>query len=69
VLTQVNREPQQRIRKATNAVQEGESSSDEEGEEEEEEPASTRRSTRTRRPTKRYMERDSTEDDESFSET
>ena len=65
ILAQANQEPQQRVRKAKNAVQEvvvvdGESSS-----ESEEEPASTRRSARDRRPTKRYLERDSSEDEES----
>jgi hypothetical protein len=65
ILAQANREPQQRVRKARNAVQEviiveGESSS-----ESEEEPALARRSARNRRPTKCYMERDSSADEES----
>ncbi|KAM5527030.1 transposase [Fusarium oxysporum f. sp. phaseoli] len=65
ILAQANREPQQRVRKARNAVQEviiveGESSS-----ESEEEPALARRSARNRRPTKCYMERDSGADEES----
>ncbi|KAJ0128683.1 Abhydrolase domain-containing protein mpaH [Fusarium oxysporum f. sp. albedinis] len=65
ILAQANREPQQRVRKARNAVQEviiveGESSS-----ESEEEPALARRSARNRRPTKYYMERDSSADEES----
>jgi hypothetical protein len=65
ILSQANREPQQCVRKARNAVQEviiveGESSSDSE-----EEPALARRSARNRRLTKRYMERDSSADEES----
>jgi hypothetical protein len=65
ILAQANREPQQRDRKARNAVQEviiveGESSS-----ESEEEPALARRSARNRRPTKCYMERGSSADEES----
>jgi hypothetical protein len=65
ILAQANREPQQRVRKARNAVQEviiveGESSS-----ESEEEPALARRSARNRRPTKCYMELDSSADEES----
>jgi hypothetical protein len=60
VLAQANQEPQQRIRKARNMEQVEESSS-----ESEEESASTRRSVRDRRPTKRYLERDSSADVES----
>ncbi|EXA30734.1 anhydro-N-acetylmuramic acid kinase [Fusarium oxysporum f. sp. pisi HDV247] len=65
ILAQANQEPQQRVRKARNAVQEviiveGESSS-----ESEEEPALAQRSARNRRPTKCYMERDSSADQES----
>ncbi|KAH7464468.1 hypothetical protein FOMA001_g17433 [Fusarium oxysporum f. sp. matthiolae] len=65
ILAQANREPQQRVRKARNAIQEviiveGESSS-----ESEEEPAQARRSARNRRPTKCYMERGSSADEES----
>ncbi|KAH7465258.1 hypothetical protein FOMA001_g17217 [Fusarium oxysporum f. sp. matthiolae] len=65
ILAQVNREPQQRVRKARNAVQEviiveGESSSESEAE-----PALAQRSARNWRPTKRYMERDSSADGES----
>ncbi|RKK11092.1 hypothetical protein BFJ65_g15084 [Fusarium oxysporum f. sp. cepae] len=65
ILAQANQEPQQRVRKARNAVQEviiveGESSP-----ESEEEPALARRSARNRRPTKCYMERDSSADQES----
>ncbi|KAG6979355.1 hypothetical protein FocnCong_v010189 [Fusarium oxysporum f. sp. conglutinans] len=65
ILAQANQEPQQRVRKARNAIQEviiveGESSS-----ESEEEPALARRSARNRRPTKCYMERDSSADEES----
>ncbi|KAG7000767.1 hypothetical protein FocnCong_v013212 [Fusarium oxysporum f. sp. conglutinans] len=64
-LAQANREPQQRVQKARNAVQEviiveGESSS-----ESEEEPALARRSARNRRLTKCYMERYSNADEES----
>ena len=56
VLTQANQEPQQRVRKAQE-IEESSSSS-------EEEVAPTRRSVRDRRPTKRYLERDSSADDE-----
>ena len=60
ILAQANQEPQQRIRKAKEAtIVEEESSS-----ESEEESAPTRRSERDRRPTKRYLERDSSEDEE-----
>jgi len=64
VLAQANQEPQQRIQKALEVISEGDSSS----ESEEAETAFTRRSTRARRPTKRYMERDST-DEESILES
>jgi 4-hydroxybenzoate polyprenyltransferase len=61
VFTQANQEPQQRVRKARNTKQvEEESSSGSE-----EELVSTRRSVRDRRPTKRYLERDSSTDEES----
>ena len=64
VLAQSNQQPKQRVQKAQQkATSEGGSSS-----ESEEEPAFTRRSIRARRPTRRYMERDST-DDESVSES
>ena len=60
ILAQANQEPQQRVRKAQEvSVVKEESSS-----ESEEEPAPTRRSVRDRRPTKRYLERDSSADDE-----
>ena len=62
ILAQANQEPQQRIRKAQEAsIVEGESGSEEESLEEE--PAPTRRSGRERRPTKRYLERDSSVDE------
>ena len=60
ILAQANQEPQQRVRKAREIE---ESSSSEE--ESEEEAAPARRSERERRPTKRYLERDSSTDGES----
>ncbi|KAG8352569.1 hypothetical protein FVEN_g9435 [Fusarium venenatum] len=65
ILVQANREPQQRVRKVRNAVQEviiveGESSF-----ESEEELALARRSARNWRPTKHYMERGLIADEES----
>ena len=60
ILAQANQEPQQRIRKKSNPVQVEESSSASD-----EEPAPTRRSVRERRPTKRYLERDSDTGEES----
>ena len=57
ILAQANQEPQQRIRK----VQEEEESSSES----EEESVPTRRSVRNRRPTKRYLERDSSAGEQS----
>jgi hypothetical protein len=61
VLAQANQEPEQRTRKAKKVdIVEEESSS-----ESEEEPAPMRRSVRDRRPTKRYLERDSSVDEES----
>ena len=63
ILAQANQEPQQRVRKAKEvSAAEGESSS--ESEESEEEAAPARRSVRERRPTKRYLERDSSVDEE-----
>ena len=61
MLAQANQEPKQRTRKAkkVNIVEEESSS------ESDEEPEPTRRSARDRRPTKRYLERDSSADEES----
>jgi len=60
VLAQANQEPQQRVQKARNREQVEEDSSSGS----EEELVSTRRSIRHRRPTKRYLERDSSADEE-----
>ena len=57
ILAQANQEPQQRVRKAKEV--------DSESEESEEEVAPARRSVRERRPTKRYLERDSSAVEES----
>ena len=54
ILAQANQEPRQRIRKTNDTEQAEESSC-----ESDEEPTPTRRSARERRPTKRYLERDS----------
>jgi len=64
ILAQANQEPQQRIRKAKKVIPEAVIMDKEEGSSESEEEASTRRSGRDRRPTKRYIERDSDEDKE-----
>jgi len=63
ILSQANQEPSQRILKAANTQEvievDAESSS-----ESEEELAPTRQSARERRPTKRYLERDLSADEE-----
>jgi hypothetical protein len=61
ILAQTNQEPQQRIRKARNREQVEEESSSES----EEEPAPIRRPVRDRQRTTRYLERDSSADEES----
>ena len=59
VLAQSNQEPQQRIRRLQREVVSEEESSSES----EEETAFTRQSTRAKRPTRRYIERDEAEDE------
>lgn len=61
ILSQANQEPSQRTLKAASTQEVDEESSSES----EEEPAPTRRSARNRRPTKRYLERDLSADEES----
>lgn len=64
ILSQSNQEPSQRVRKTRNAQKEV-IVVEAEGGSESEEPAPTRRSARNRRPTRRYLERDVSADEES----
>lgn len=65
ILSLANQEPSQRVRKTRSTTQEVTIVEEESSSEEEAEPALVRRSARERRPTRRYLDRDLSVDEES----